>query len=122
MVAEINLESNLVRHARHEMELLGCNEEDIVQMCSIVSAFADVGASGGQASWMIPVLYKLLCFENLTDLTNDPKEWIQHEEFLWQSTRRAEAFSHDGGRHYYLLSEGASATNPQPLHKSSTKR
>jgi hypothetical protein len=58
------------------------------------------------------MLNDLLQFKNLTPLTDDPEEWIQHskemwdgEKGVWQSTRRADAFSDDGGKTYYLLSD-----------------
>lgn len=122
-MVKVNLESNLVAHARRELELLGCDPEDIGYMIKIVQAFADVSPSGGQSAWMIGVLLKLLCYENLTDLTNDPSEWTEIEpNLIWQSCRRADAFSHDGGKHYYLLSQGANQDNPKPLHTSTTKR
>lgn len=114
--------SNLVLHARREMEILGCNQEDIEQMVVIIRAFADVGSSGGQASWIIPILHDLLQFKNLTPLSDDPKDWIQHEPNMWQSCRRSDAFSPDGGKSYYLLSEGANSTNQNPLHKTITKK
>lgn len=117
-MVEVNTESNLIRHARSELQILGCNEEDIAQMCSIVQAFADVGPSGGQAAWMIPILFKLLCFENLTPLSNNPNYWIEVGPGIWQSTRRSEAFSKDRGRSYYLLSEGGSEATPYPIHIS----
>jgi hypothetical protein len=58
-------------------------------------------------------------------LTDDPKEWVQHEESIfpgqdgcWQNKRRGEAFSTDGGKTYYLLSEGGNQNNPNPIHYS----
>jgi hypothetical protein len=116
------MESNLVRHAKKELDLLGCEDEDIEYMLKIVQAFSDVGPSGSQASWMIGILVKLLCFENLTDLTNDPSEWIDVDPNVWQSTRRADAFSNNGGKTYYLTSEGASQNNPHPTHPTAFKR
>lgn len=121
-MVDVKLESNLVFHARIELEILGCDQEDIDYMLKIIQAFADVGPSGSQAAWMIPILHDLLQFKNLTPLTNDPKEWNEVGPNVWQSSRRAEAFSENGGKSYYLLSEGANAQNPQPLHQSSLKR
>lgn len=104
-------ESNLVKHARHELELVGEDPEVIEGYLKVVQAFADMGHSGGSASVAIPVLHLLFQFKNLKPLTNDPEEWVCHkdpspgEPGLWQNTRNSEAFSMDGGRTYQLLSE-----------------
>jgi hypothetical protein len=71
-----------------------------------------MGHSGGSASVAIPTINALLQFKNLRPLTNDPKEWVHHGEEIWgekggiwQNERNAEAFSKDGGKTYYLISE-----------------
>ena len=104
--------SNLVNHARRELELIGEDPEWIEGYLKVIQAFADMGHSGGSASVAIPTITKLLQFKNLSPLTNDPNEWNkvsdkiygEVEEF-WQNRRCSEAFSEDGGKTYYLLSE-----------------
>lgn len=120
-------ESNLVTHARRELELVG-EEQDVIEwFLRVVKEFASYGHSGGSASVCIPRLNQLLCYENLTPLTDDPKEWIQHTpdvfppDGVWQNSRNGAAFSNDGGKTYYLLSEGANDTNRNPIHTSVTK-
>lgn len=114
-------DSNLVKHAREELKLLGCNEEDIADVLKVVEAFASIQPSGGQASWLIPVINDLLLFNNLSPLTNDPKEWIEVGDGIWQNSRNSEAFSDDGGKTFWLLSEGATSENRQPYHDSVAK-
>lgn len=118
----INLESNLVQHAKRELEILGCAEDDIECVLKVISAFADLNPSGGQASWLIPIIYDLMQFKNLTPITDDPKEWNKVGEDLWQNSRNSEAFSQNRGRTYYLLSEGGRADNPHPQHVSVLKK
>lgn len=110
--------SNLVDHARHELTLIGEDPDTIDGLLRCVQAFADMGHSGGSASIAIPMLNALLRYENLSPLTNDPAEWIQHSPDMWdgvngvwQNRRRSEAFSTDGGKTYYLLSE-----EPRVIH------
>lgn len=98
--------SNLVDHARRELEMIGEDPEVIDGYLRIIQAFADMHPSGGMASVMIPTLNELLQFKNLKPLTNNPDEWIDHGG-IWQNARNSEAFSTDGGETYYLLSEGA---------------
>lgn len=102
----------LVEHAIRELELAGVEEDVRPSIIKAVEAFASYGHSGGSASVCIPMLYELLQFHNLSPLTDDPDEWNNVTDFdpssklpLWQSRRRSEAFSHDGGKTYYLLSE-----------------
>lgn len=117
--------SNLVDHARRELELIG-EEPDIIDgYLRVIQAFADMGHSGGSASVAIPVLHELLQFKNLTPITDDPAEWFFHEPEMWDGTngvwqniRDGEAFSNDGGKTYYLLSEGGSDQHREPLHES----
>ena len=119
-------ESNLVAHARRELRIIGEDPDTIRGLCRVVQAFADMGHSGGSAHFASLYLDKLLRYKPLSDLTDDPGEWIdRHAEGLtnsplWQSRRNPEAFSTDGGTTYYLLSEqeasGDLATTP--LHRS----
>lgn len=103
--------SNLTNHARRELELIGEEPETIEGYLKIVEAFSDMGHSGGSASVAIPTIHRLLQFKNLRPLTDDPNEWnhiaeeMAGQPDLWQSQRNSEAFSHDGGKTYYLLSD-----------------
>lgn len=121
--------SNLVDHAKRELEIVGEDPETISGFLRVVQAFADMGHSGGSASVAIPMLNELLQFKNLTPLTNDPEEWFYHDHTMWdgktgvwQNKRNGEAFSHDGGKTYYLLSNGSNDTNRDPLIVSREKK
>lgn len=115
-------QSNIVDHARRELERIG-EEPDVIEWyCKTIRTFTEYGHSGGSASVTIPVLNELLQLRNLTPLTNDPREWLHHDEGVfppdgvWQNIRNGEAFSNDGGYSYYLLSEGGNNQNRGPLH------
>lgn len=123
-------ESNLVKHARYELELLGEEPEMIEGYLRVIQAFADMGHSGGSAMAAVPVINDLLQFKNLKPLTDNPDEWINHapemwdgEHGVWQNKRNGEAFSNNGGKTYYLLSEVRQPLfergDPiKPIHKS----
>ena len=103
--------SNLTDHARRELVLIGEEPATIEWYCSVIDKFSEFGHSGGSASVAIPTLNKLLQYQNLSALTDDPKDWLDVGPYsadgspLWQSRRRAEAFSEDGGQTYYLVEE-----------------
>lgn len=119
-------ESNLVAHARRELRLIGEDQDVIDGLSRVVQAFADMGHSGGSAHFAALYLDKLLRYQPLSELTDEPSEWTdRHAEGmttspLWQSVRNSEAFSHDGGKTYYLLSEQEAAGDiaTTPLHRS----
>jgi hypothetical protein len=119
-------ESNLVIHARRELRLIGEDPATIQGVCRIIQAFADMGHSGTSAHFTVQYLERLLRYQPLSDLTDTPGEWIdRHADGmtpipLWQSDRNPEAFSSDGGKTYYLLSEQQTVDGitTTPLHQS----
>lgn len=118
-------QSNLVDHARREMEIIGEDEWTKNGILKCIRAFADMGHSGGSASVAIPMIQELLFFRPLSPLTDDPEEWQfvaedvwGKEGGIWQNRRDGEAFSNNGGKTYYLLREGASDRNRRPMHES----
>jgi len=120
------VESNLVAHARRELRIFGEDPDTTRGLIRVVRAFADMGHSGTSAHHCAALLDKLLRYQPLTDLTDNPDEWIdRHAEGmtptpLWQSRRNSEAFSTDGGKTYTLLSEQEAAGDvaTTPLHRS----
>jgi hypothetical protein len=105
-------ETDLERHARRELELLGEGPEDIEKYLRVIHAWTQMEHSGYSASVAIPVLFDLLHMRHLTQLTDDPDEWEHHSEKtwgaeggVWQSKRNPQAFSHNQGRSYYLVGE-----------------
>ena len=121
-------ESNLVTHARRELELIGEEPETIEWYLRVVKEFASYGHSGVSSSVAIPTLQELLSFKNLSPLTINPDEWMFISEDLlsncgiWQNVRNGEAFSNDGGMTYYLLSENKDPSKLRTMHKSAIYR
>lgn len=112
--------SNLVNHARRELEIIEEEPEFIEGYLKVIQAFADMGHSGGSASVAIPTLNLLLGYKPLSPLTNRSEEWNEVGEGVFQSSRNPEAFSKDGGESYYLLSE-FEASGITPIHKTLVK-
>lgn len=120
--------SNLVEHAKRELALAGNDEDFNNSIIKAVEAFSSFGHSGGSASVAIPMLNDLLQFKNLTPLTDDPDEWNHVGEEVWgepggvwQSQRNSEAFSNNGGKTYYLLSERSELKLGAPIYESVKK-
>jgi hypothetical protein len=124
-ITPINRESGLVQHAERELKAIGEEQEVIDGYLKMLTVFADMGHSGASAMFFIDVLNKVIRFENLGPLTNDPDEWMDVGEMsgfpFWQSRRCSEAFSTDGGQTYYLLSDGSHDGNIVKTYESETK-
>lgn len=104
--------SNLVDHARRELDLCGQTAEDPAYAASLiaaVAAFASYGHSGGSASVGIEQLYTLLQFRTLSPLTSDPEEWEDRSKIsgvpLWQNRRDSAAMSEDGGQTWTFVDD-----------------
>lgn len=97
--------SNLLKHAINELELIREDEWMVKGYLKMVNYFSKMGHSGGSAEVFIMTLQALLRFEALSPLTNNPNEWSNVADGLWQSCRQSDAFSTDGGDSYYILDE-----------------
>jgi hypothetical protein len=107
--------SNLSQHARRELRLAGYDEnsDDVLDRTiydttlEIVRAFEKNNHSGYSAEGHTRMIEKLLRFQPLTELTDDPAEWSQDTlvDGTWQNRRRPDAFSDDGGKTYYSVDE-----------------
>ena len=107
----------LVDHAKREIALAGLSDSDCdydgmigQAVLELMETFAAQGHSGFSAQWVLDVFERLANWKALTELTNDPDEWndvseMAAQDVMFQSCRNPEAFSHDGGKTYYLLSE-----------------
>ena len=97
---------NLVDHARRELALTNEDPEVAASLIAAVEAFAAYdGHSGASHMAARNILHTLLGHGQLSPLTDSPDEWFEPADGLWQSTRRPDAFSTDGGKTYYLVDE-----------------
>lgn len=116
-------ESNLVSHAKRELELAGMYDADAdyggalaPHILDLIKLFASEGHSGGSAAVTIGVFERLARFKTLSPLTDDLEEWMQVEmgdKPCWQSRRQSSCFSMDGGKTYYDIDEKG-----RPVHTS----
>lgn len=111
-------ESNLLRHARQELQLAGLLDDDADYgpdladcILKVVQAFSSYGHSGGSAMLVTEAVNRLLRFETLTPIDSRPEHWMKIAdeltggEDLWQSTRDPRYFSNDGGKSWYHLND-----------------
>lgn len=112
--------TNLVDHARRELASINENPVTAAGFLKVIEAFAEMKLEAETTHEAIQTINSLLEFQHLGPLTDNPEEWYLHDHVdpVWQNKRNGEAFSHDAGKTYYLLSEGAHDKNRQPLHDS----
>ncbi|WP_432846010.1 hypothetical protein ACQPXB_36055 [Amycolatopsis sp. CA-161197] len=119
--------SNLVEHARTELQLLGEDPVYSASLVAAVAAFASFGHSGGSSACAREQLHALLAFQPLTPLTNDPDEWCDVADHgpgtaLWQNRRNPAAFSNDGGKHFWLTTDPKDDHDELPRYVAAAKK
>ena len=105
--------SNLLSHAKRELDLIGLTEEDEYNgmmrkhILHMISEFADEGHSGFSASYAISLLSKLLDFKPLSPLTGEDSEWNDVGHYgngdgvpTYQNNRRSSVFKDADGSCY----------------------
>ena len=106
-------QGNLTGHAWDELNRAGLFDKSSdyhgalgVAVLELMEVFAGQGHSGTSAGAAVELFQRLARFQPLSDLTDDPSEWMEVTDGLWQSRRMSEAFSTDGGRTYRMNSTG----------------
>ena len=111
--------SNLETHAENEMRLAGLYDKDSDYggmipdaVMKMVRAHSEEGHSGGSHSLVMAIFNKVINFQNLTPITNDPQEWMDVADYagpqnpaVWQSRRNPSLFSNDSGKTYYSIDD-----------------
>lgn len=100
--------SNLRRHAWDELNRAGLFTEDGDfyggmtgrAVMELIDLFAEQGHSGTSAGIVADLFVRLALFGPLGPLTDDPGEWCEVGDGLWQNRRDSAAFSRDGGKTY----------------------
>jgi hypothetical protein len=90
-------DSNLYRHAEHELNLLGEDGPMRTHLLHMVATFSEEGHSGFSASHAVGALTKLLAFEPLAPLTGADEEWTEVSAGLWQNKRCSHVFKDANG-------------------------
>jgi hypothetical protein len=97
--------SDLSKHAIGELSLIKEDPKIILWYVSVIEAFNIMQLTPEASDHCVATLTQLLRYGNLAPLTDEPKEWIQIGDELWQSIRNRDAFSNNGGITYKLYSE-----------------
>lgn len=117
--------SNLVKFAEEEMRRAGLYSKDAdyggmipEAVMKLVKAHSEAGHSGGSHWLTMQIFNKVINFKPLTPLSDDPTEWMEVSENIWQSRRQSDAFSTDGGKTFYTLEDREKIITSQPCKHS----
>jgi hypothetical protein len=104
--------SNILKHAEHELDLIGMTEDSPDEMnrmmrkhiLHMMQEFANEGHSGFSASYAIGILTKLLDFKPLSPLTGVDDEWSDVRDYgdnpHYQNKRKSSVFKDSTGECY----------------------
>lgn len=102
------IKAGLVDHAKKELSQAGLFDKNSdyggligKAVMELVKCFSNQGHSGFSATWVLDLFNRLGRYKTLTPITNDPKEWMEVSENLWQSKRNPALFSENNGKTYY---------------------
>ena len=103
--------SNLLEHAKRELEIAGIKGNDYdneVAKCvlELIEVFSKQRHSGFSAFATLETFNLLANFKNIKPLTNNPEEWTEVTKGLYISKRNPACFSDDELKTYYDTSEG----------------
>lgn len=110
---------SLSDYARAELQREGLFDDDAdyggmlgQAVMDLIDLFAMQGHSGYSAHLTVELFTRLARYQPLSALTDDPAEWGEVMDDLWQSRRDPAAFSKDGGKTYTRTDE------PEIVHES----
>lgn len=105
-----NTESNLVLHAKRELDAVGLVEahEEYAgairkAVIELIQIFADQGHSGGSAPMVASLFYKLANFEPLSAISGNESEWFCHNDSTYQNVRCSSVFKKGANERAYYL-------------------
>ena len=107
-----SVKESLSNFAKYELDLAGMFDKDAdydgmlgEAVMELIELFGSQDHSGMSAAMTIDLFDRLASYKPLSELTDNPTEWMDVSEELWQSRRNPVCFSNDGGRTYYDIDE-----------------
>lgn len=108
--------SNLVAHAKNELQLAGLFDEDSdyngalgKAVLELVKVFAKQGHSGFSAAMTLKLFNEVANYKPLTPIGKSKDEWMDISGMsidpTWQNKRRSTTFSRDGGKTWYDIDD-----------------
>ena len=110
--------SNLIEHAKREMQLAGLYDKDSdydgalgTAVEELIKVFSEQGHSGFSAMRTLQIFNRVANFQHLMPITDDPNDWQNVGDMgssgynTWQCKRNSALFSEDGGKTYHDVND-----------------
>lgn len=130
MAATPKEESNEVKRAQYEIDLVGLSDKDSDYggmigdaVMQLIRLFSAQGHSGFSASMTGSIFYRLVQGKALTPVTSDPDEWLEvtkemypqekivKGDRIWQNKRQYSVFSKDNGKTWEDMEDHTKGTS-----------
>jgi hypothetical protein len=97
--------SAMSKHAIVELSLIKEEPKIVLWYVSVLEAYNAMNLTEEASDHCLETLTRLIRYENLAPLTDEPMEWVKVGDDIWQSIRNYDAFSNNGGKTFKLHSE-----------------
>lgn len=93
------------KHAIVELSLIKEEPKIVLWYVSVLEAYNAMNLTEEASDHCLRTLNRLIRYENLAPLTDEPLEWVKVGDNIWQSIRNYDAYSNNGGKTFKLHSE-----------------
>jgi hypothetical protein len=97
--------SAMSKHAIVELSLIKEEPKIMLWYVSVLEAYNIMQLTEEASDHCLETLTRLIRYENLAPLTDEPLEWVKVADSMWQSIRNYDAYSNNGGKTFKLHSE-----------------
>jgi hypothetical protein len=97
--------SAMSKHAIVELSLIKEEPKIMLWYVSVLEAYNIMQLTEEASDHCLETLTRLIRYENLAPLTDEPMEWVKVGDDIWQSIRNYDAYSTNGGKTFKLHSE-----------------
>jgi hypothetical protein len=97
--------SAMSKHAIVELSLIKEEPKIVLWYVSVLEAYNIMQLTEEASDHCLETLTRLIRYENLAPLTDEPMEWVKVGDDIWQSIRNYDAYSNNGGKTFKLHSE-----------------
>ena len=97
--------SAMSKHAIVELSLIKEEPKVTLWYVSVLEAYNAMNLTEEASDHCLETITRLIRYENLAPLTDEPLEWVKVGDGIWQSIRNYNAYSNNEGKTFKLHSD-----------------
>jgi len=97
--------SAMSKHAILELSLIKEEPKIILWYVSVLEAYNAMNLTEEASDHCLETLNRLIRYQNLAPLTDEPMEWVKVGSDIWQSIRNYDVYSNNAGETYKVHSD-----------------